>query len=251
MLYVIPDTHLGHENIKKYCNRPNNFEKIIEKNWNEIVKENDTVIHLGDVSFEEDWIKKLGSWNGRKILIRGNHDKMPQNFYMECGFTAVLEEMVIDIKNVVMLFSHRPKFNHGYDINIHGHQHNLAVLDEKRIYLPLSIEHLGYKPLLIDENFVGKLKKFILEKRQPTLNEMMRLGQNAIGKPNQKDFYDGLGKDFFLKSQKRLSKCYEILNNPPYNLEKNNYRMWRQAVQYIEEKSTKKEFFDALNKFLS
>ena len=42
MIYVIPDTHLGHENIKKYCNRPNNFEKIIEKNWNEIVKADDT-----------------------------------------------------------------------------------------------------------------------------------------------------------------------------------------------------------------
>ena len=42
MIYIIPDTHLGHENIKKYCNRPNNCEKIIEKNWNEIVKADDT-----------------------------------------------------------------------------------------------------------------------------------------------------------------------------------------------------------------
>ena len=111
MLYVIPDTHLGHENIKKYCNRPDNFEKIIEKNWNEIVKADDTVIHLGDISFKEDWVKELGTWNGRKILIRGNHDKMPQEFYMECGFTAVLAEMVIDFNNVVMIFTHRPKFN--------------------------------------------------------------------------------------------------------------------------------------------
>ena len=250
MIYVIPDTHLGHENIKKYCNRQNNFEKIIEKNQNEIVKADDTVIHLGDISFEEDWVKKLGKWNGRKILIRGNHDKMPMNFYLDCGFTAVLEEMVIDIKNVVILFLHRPKFNHGYDINIHGHQHNLAVYDETRLYLPLSIEHLGYKPLLLDEDFAIKLKRFIGNKKQPTLKEIMQLGQNAIGKPSDKDFYDGFGKDFFLKAKARLVECYKILNNAPYNGEMFNYRMWRQAVRYIEEKSSKKEFIDALNRFL-
>ena len=53
MIYVIPDTHLGHENIKKYCNRPENFEALIEKNWRAAISETDTVIHLGDVSFDE------------------------------------------------------------------------------------------------------------------------------------------------------------------------------------------------------
>lgn len=36
MIYLITDTHLGHENIKKYCNRPDNFEKLIENNWKNI-----------------------------------------------------------------------------------------------------------------------------------------------------------------------------------------------------------------------
>ena len=250
MLFVIPDTHLGHENIKKYCNRPDNFEKIIEKNWNEIVDKNDTVIHLGDISFQEDWVKKLGSWNGRKILIRGNHDKMPQESYMDCGFTAVLEEMVVEVDKILMLFSHRPKFNHDCDINIHGHQHNLAVYDETRLYLPLSIEHMGYKPLAVDENFSKSLKRFIGNKKQPTLKEIMQLGQNAIGKPNQKDFYDGFGKEIFLKSKARLAECYKILNNPPYNMERYGLRMWRHANRYIEGKYDKKEFLDVLKRFL-
>ena len=250
MIYVIPDTHLGHENIKKYCNRPDNFEKMIEKNWNEIVAENDTVIHLGDISFKEDWVKKLGSWRGKKILIRGNHDKMSPQIYIDCGFTAIVEELVMDINNLIILFSHRPKFNHDCDINFHGHQHNLAVYDEKRLYLPLSLEHMGYKPLALDENFIDGVKKFVLRNRQPTLKEIMNLGQNSIGKPNNKDFYDGFGKEIFEQSKVRLEECYKILNSPPYNFARYKFRLWRNAIHYIEGKISKQEFLNVIKKFL-
>ena len=250
MIYVIPDTHLGHENIKKYCNRPDNFETLIEKNWNERISKNDTVIHLGDISFKEDWVKRLGSWNGKKILVRGNHDKMLPELYMNCGFTVVVEEFVMDINNLIILFSHRPQFNHGCDINIHGHQHNLAVYDSKRLYLPLSIEHMGYKPLALDENFINGVKKFVVRNQQPTLKEIMALGQNAIGKPNNKDFYDGFGKEIFEQSKIRLEECYKILNNPPYNYVRYKYRLWRNAIRYIEGKISKQEFQHIINKFL-
>ena len=251
MIYVIPDTHLGHENIKKYCNRPDKFENLIEKNWQEVVTGTDTVIHLGDISFDEKWIERLGSWNGKKILVRGNHDKKPYDFYLSCGFTAVVEELVMDIKNVVILFSHRPRFGHDYDINIHGHQHNLAVYDDKRLYLPLSIEHMGYKPLALDEDFISRIKPFIINNKQPTLKEMMSLRQGAIGKPSDKDFYDGWAdKDRFVKTQTRIKECYQILENVPYNSAQFKFRLWRNAIRYIEGKISKQEFLDIIKKFL-
>lgn len=248
MIYVIPDTHLGHENIKKYCNRPDDFETLIENNWNATVTDSDTVIHLGDVSFSEEWIARLGKWRGKKILIRGNHDKKPYDFYAACGFALVVEELVIDLNNLIILFSHRPKFNHDCDINIHGHQHNLAVYDDTRLYFPLSIEHMGYKPLASDENFIGGLKRLVIKNKQPTLNEMMRLGQNAIGKPGNKDFYDGFGKTIFLQSKARLAECYAILDNAPYNAARYKYRLWRHAVRYIEGKIDKQEFLQTIKK---
>ena len=249
MIYVIPDTHLGHENIKKYCNRPNNFEKLIETNWQATVTATDTVIHLGDLSFNEEWIERLGSWNGKKILVRGNHDRKPYEFYMNCGFTAVVEELVIDLKNVVMLFSHRPRFGHDYDINIHRHQHNLAVYDSQRLYLPLSLEHMGYKLLALDEDFISRLKPFIINNKQPTLKELMNLRQGAIGKPSDKDFYDGFGKEIFIKSKARLEECYKILENAPYNSSQFKFRLWRNAVRYIEDKISKQEFLHIISKF--
>lgn len=255
MLFITCDTHLGHENIKKFCNRPDNFESLIEKNWNDTVGKDDTIIHLGDISLNRDagdsLDKKVGNWNGRKILIRGNHDKKPDSFYMDCGFTAVVSDMSMRFNDIKILFSHRPKFDHDCDINIHGHQHNLAVYDNTRLYLPLSIEHMGYKPLAINDEFINNLKPFILNKKQPTLNEIMKLGQKAIGKPNSKDFYDGFGKEIFVRSQARLKECYKILNSPPYTMSMQRYRLWWYALQYIEDRMSKKDFMNNISGFVN
>ena len=80
MDYFTSDMHYGHANIIDYCNRP--FESLDEmtnemvNRWNEIVTEDDTVYVVGDVflcptSEGESIVKRL---NGRKILIKGNHD---------------------------------------------------------------------------------------------------------------------------------------------------------------------------------
>ena len=55
MYYFIADTHFGHNNIIKMCNRP--FDSIEAMNealisaWNERVTGNDTVFILGDLFF--------------------------------------------------------------------------------------------------------------------------------------------------------------------------------------------------------
>ena len=74
MIYFTSDTHFGHANIIKYCKRP--FANVDEMNialvaaWNAKVKPEDTVYHLGDVTFKRlDMVPLL---NGTKILIRGN-----------------------------------------------------------------------------------------------------------------------------------------------------------------------------------
>lgn len=81
-LFAIADTHLSFgtnkpmdtfEGWKDYVSR-------IERNWNNIVKNDDTVVIAGDISwamnFDElkadfEFIERL---NGKKIILKGNHD---------------------------------------------------------------------------------------------------------------------------------------------------------------------------------
>ena len=80
-LWFTADTHLGHANIIKYCNRP--FSNIDEMNrelckrWNNVVKEDDFIFIVGDFCFggKKQWREYLSRLNGYKFLVKGNHDK--------------------------------------------------------------------------------------------------------------------------------------------------------------------------------
>ena len=81
-LFAIADTHLSFGTDKPMDSFPgwNDYVDRIEKNWNKIVTDDDTVVIAGDISwamnFDElkadfDFIERL---NGKKIILKGNHD---------------------------------------------------------------------------------------------------------------------------------------------------------------------------------
>lgn len=89
------DTHFGHKNIIKYCDRPfydvHTMNSEIIRRWNETVRDDDTVYHLGDFAFLsfDDAAAIMRRLNGRKILIRGNHDRKPDRM-STMGFELVV-----------------------------------------------------------------------------------------------------------------------------------------------------------------
>ncbi|HHU84484.1 MAG TPA: serine/threonine protein phosphatase [Clostridiales bacterium] len=82
MLYTIGDLHLSLGSDKPMEVFPgwDNYVERIENNWNRLISENDTVVVPGDISWAMDIqnavedFKFIESLNGRKILLKGNHD---------------------------------------------------------------------------------------------------------------------------------------------------------------------------------
>lgn len=88
MDFLTSDTHFGHANIIKYCDRP--FESVghmneeMVRNWNKRVGPSDTVYHLGDFAMgpKDLWPGYRKYLNGRIIFTVGNHDT-PMRRFME------------------------------------------------------------------------------------------------------------------------------------------------------------------------
>lgn len=144
-IWIISDLHFGHKNIIQHERHQfvsiEEHDEFIIKALNYYVKPTDTLYILGDIGNVE-LIHRL---NGRKFLIRGNHDRRDKVVYLGY-FVEVYDTPIYIAKNIVL--SHEPIKVNDSIYNVHGHLHN-AVLDSKN-HLNLSIHQADYKPLELD-----------------------------------------------------------------------------------------------------
>lgn len=182
MLWVITDTHLDDFNMVKTCGRPENFTDLICENWQRMVSPQDTIIHLGDCAWGQKAMKRLVKLPGRKILVRGNHDTRSIPYYMKVGWDFACDSFTMKMEGITILFSHAPVWGYrNANINIHGHFHDLHREDFIRLYLPLSLESMGYKPIAMDKEFLDTIGSWIGKHYVyiPTLQEIWQLRQDA------------------------------------------------------------------------
>lgn len=154
--FVIADTHFGHENIIRYCDRPfesvEQMDEALISNWNNRVRNDDIVWVLGDFALgSKDYVKSITKkLNGRKKLILGNHDRYRESFYRDCGFEFVSPYPVL-IEDFIIL-SHAPIELLSEDclfFNIYGHVHNdPRYVDMTDSSACVSVERIGYAPMV-------------------------------------------------------------------------------------------------------
>jgi len=154
-IWFTSDTHYGHANVIKYCNRPfetvEEMDNILIANYNSRVMPNDTVYHLGDFSLGRDADRILQRLNGRIHLILGNHDKLkPYVRDMFESVSAYKEITEYDTKIVMCHYAFRVwnKSHHG-SWNLHGHSHgNLPAIGKQ---LDVGVDSHNYFPISLSE----------------------------------------------------------------------------------------------------
>ena len=105
-IWIISDTHFFHENIGRYCNRPENWQDLIINNWNDLIAPDEQVLHLGDFALGKKMNFELltGSLKGKLFLIRGNHDRLSKTYCEAHAVTLLNEPLHVDYNDRVSLF---------------------------------------------------------------------------------------------------------------------------------------------------
>jgi calcineurin-like phosphoesterase family protein len=158
-VYFIACTHFNHANIIRHCHRP--FRSVQEmnaalvRNWNQVVKEKDTVFHIGDLAFGKNPLNWLNFLNGKVVFIKGNHDRW--------GLPCFIIHFHF-LPDAFMLIHNPADTPRDWDgWVIHGHVHNndlkrYPFINRERRTVNVSAEVVGYKPVSlgeIEEGIIG------------------------------------------------------------------------------------------------
>lgn len=148
-VYVISDTHFGHNSITKY--RPQ-FETAAEhdafilQNIKDVVCKRDVLIMLGDIAFTLEALQRLKSIKCTKQLILGNHDmQFSRDHFQELLKVFTRVDALRSYKGCWL--SHAPIHPEELrgKVNLHGHTHYHNIEDVR--YRNVCVENIDYKPV--------------------------------------------------------------------------------------------------------
>jgi calcineurin-like phosphoesterase family protein len=175
-VWLVSDTHFGHAGVCRFMRNdgvtklrpwddPQEMDEFMVKAWNDRVKPNDKVYHLGDVVINRKALSTLSRLNGDKVLIRGNHDIFRDDEYRQ----YFRELRAYHVMNG-MILSHIPLHESSmgrFGVNIHGHLHANRVMKPRGVdaksgqvlysdevdvrYHCVCVEQTDFAPILFEE----------------------------------------------------------------------------------------------------
>ena len=194
-IYLTSDPHYGHDGIIKFNKRPfestEEMDEVLIDNWNNTMEGKSLVYIVGDFAWKNH-NKYLSRLKGKKILIKGNHDKMPLTTLN--NFTEVHDLLTKKIDDKVVTFCHYCM--HTWDRScygswhVHGHAHGRIKESGNIPRCDVGVDVWDYKPVPWEilkkklekrkYEFRGNLENtdFTVENREANL---VLLNQHKIG----------------------------------------------------------------------
>lgn len=139
--WITSDLHFGHKNIMSFCpvtrarfkNDVDYMNEEMVREWNALIAPEDTTYILGDIAFcnVQTATGFLRRMNGRKVLIKGNHDrKLVQDKSFCNEFVSVEDYLDVTYNGTKIVMFHYPIFEwdqaHRGAVHFYGHKHGGA-----------------------------------------------------------------------------------------------------------------------------
>ena len=160
--FITSDPHFSHKGVCVFTTntgektRPwdtvEEMDEELVRRHNAVVSPNDKVYYLGDIAFNKKHLSILHRLNGKKVLIKGNHDVEKIQEYLKYFY---------DVRGVHIykkfLMSHipvHPDCLERFRGNIHGHLHTNRVLKNGSIdprYISACVEQTDFSPISFEE----------------------------------------------------------------------------------------------------
>lgn len=152
--FFISDTHFGHANIIRMCNRPfaglEEHDRLLVESWNAVVQPGDVVWHLGDFARGLDAKasrRVFEQLRGHKRLILGNHDF--RGGTRSLGWESVQHYAETSIDGTRICLFHYgmrvwPGMHHG-SVMLYGHSH--GRLPGNRQSMDIGVDVMGFSPV--------------------------------------------------------------------------------------------------------
>jgi calcineurin-like phosphoesterase family protein len=162
-IFLASDHHLSHmgmitftrddgSKLRDFSSIEEHDSYIISKH-NSVVRPNDKIYFLGDVTFKPSNLDMLSQMHGEKILIKGNHDDLKLSQYIPY-FKDIRSYHFLD-KFILSHIPIHPDSLSKWAANIHGHLHYKRVQLNNEIddrYQNISMECLDdYTPISLEE----------------------------------------------------------------------------------------------------
>lgn len=157
--FFTADHHFGHANIIKYSKRPfsslDEMDETMLSRWNEIIKPNDIVYHLGDLSFfnlNNQSRVLLERLNGVIFYIRGNHDKFNSKI-PRFEWVRDFAEIKIGGQKITLCHYAMRVWNcsHHGAWHLYGHSHGSLPDDPNSLSFDVGVDCWDFYPVSFEQ----------------------------------------------------------------------------------------------------
>lgn len=155
--WITADWHLG-ENRFELMGRPflttEEMINTLADNYNRLVAPDDVVYVVGDVCYQKtpNYLPFAYKFNGKKILVRGNHDRG----FTDDDFSAYFEEIIpegrgieLDVEGIPCYITHYPSEGRNDRFNLVGHIHSAWKYQLNSLNIGVDVNH--FRPVSLEK----------------------------------------------------------------------------------------------------